>query len=111
MFEQVREQIHQIRDYLSPLQLKLENLDHQIVMSRKAFEARTRELEAKISVTSLRVVEQEMKIDGHSEALTLQAERLNRIELLLKMQKTIEKAQASVHEDKQEIPPQQRPNP
>jgi uncharacterized coiled-coil protein SlyX len=106
-FEQVREQIHQIRNYLSPLVLKLDNLDHQLVVNRKAFEARTTELETKISVTSLRLTEQEMKIDALSEALALQEERIKRIELLLKMQKTLEKAQGPVHEDKlnPDLPP------
>lgn len=99
-FEQVRQQIHQIRNYLSPLVLKLDNLDHQIAVSQKAFEVRTTELETKISVTSLRVTEQEMKIDAHSEALVLQEERIKRIEMLLKMQKALEKAQSPVHEDK-----------
>lgn len=107
MFEQVREQIHQIRNYLSPLALKLDNLDHQIVVSRETFETRTKELDTKISVTSLRVTEQEMKIDEHSEALALQAERIKRIELLLNLQKAIEKARGPVHEDKlsPELPP------
>jgi hypothetical protein len=106
-FEQVREQIHQIRNYLSPLGLKLDNLDHEIVSSRKIFETRAGELEAKVSLTSLRVTEQEMKIDAHSEELALQSERIKRIELLLKVQKSIEKAHGPVHEDKlsPELPP------
>jgi hypothetical protein len=100
-FEQVREQIHQIRNYLSPLILKLDSLDHEIVVSRKAFEARATDLESKISVTSLRVTEQEMKIDEHAEALALQAERIKRIEMLLNLQKAIEITRAApVHEDK-----------
>jgi uncharacterized coiled-coil protein SlyX len=106
-FEQVREQIHQIRNHLSPLVLKLDSLDYQIVAGRKTIEAKAKDLETKISVASLRVTEQEMKIDALSEALALQEERIKRIEMLLKMQKTIEKAQGPVHEDKltPEIPP------
>ena len=107
-FEQLREQIHQIRNYLSPLVLKLDNLDHQLVLSRQAFEARTAELDKKISVTSLRVTEQEMKIDAHSEVLALMDERIKRIETLLNLQKAMEITRAApVHEDKlsPELPP------
>jgi Trm5-related predicted tRNA methylase len=83
--EQIRQQIHEIRNFLSPLDLKLENLDHQVTASRIKFESKTTELEAKISVNSLRVAEHAVKIDEHSDELARQSERIKRIESFLKM--------------------------
>jgi Trm5-related predicted tRNA methylase len=83
--EQIRQQIHEIRNFLSPLDLKLENLDHQVTASRIKFESKTTELEAKISVNSLRTAEQAVKIDEHSDELVRQSERIKRIESFLKM--------------------------
>lgn len=109
-FEQIRQQIHEIRNYLGPLDLKLENLDHQITVSRITFESKTTELDAKISVNSQRVAEQGIKIDLQADELARQSERIKRIELLLKMPQVVEKqVQAPVREDKLNpdiLPPQ-----
>ena len=109
-FEQIRQQIHEIRNYLGPLDLKLDNLDHQITVSRIAFESKTTELEAKISVNSQKVAEHGIKIDQQADELARQVERIKRIELFLKMPQTAEKpVQAPVREDKLNpdiLPPQ-----
>jgi Trm5-related predicted tRNA methylase len=95
-FEQIRDQIHEIRNFLWPLELKLESLDHQVTKSRIFFEAKASELESKIA--------------QNASEIALQSERIKRIELLLKIPQTVEKsAQAPVREDKANpgiLPPQ-----
>jgi hypothetical protein len=48
-FDQIREQIFDIRKFLGPLDSKLENLDNQIARTRISFELRTSVLESKIA--------------------------------------------------------------
>ena len=100
-FEQIREQIHEIRNYLGPLDLKLENLDHQITVSRISFESKVTELDARISANSLKTAEQGVKLDQYSDELARQSERIKRIELLLKIPGVLETpAQSPVRQDK-----------
>lgn len=99
-FEEIRQQIHEIRNMLGPIDLKLDNLDHKITVGRLSFEAKAGDLEAKIASSSLRIAEQWTKISEHSDELTKQSERISRIELLLKMPVTLEKtAPAPVRKD------------
>jgi len=70
-FEQIREQIHEIRNFLGPLDLKLESLDHQISKSRISFELKTTELESRIT--------------EHSSELALHSDQIRQIQLFLKM--------------------------
>lgn len=70
-FEQIRVQIHEIRNFLGPLDLKLESLDHQISKSRISFESKATELEAKI-------------IQNSSE-LARHSEQIRQIQMFLKM--------------------------
>lgn len=94
-FEQISEQLHDIRNFLSPVDVRLQTLGHQIEKSRIAFESRTTQLESKI-------VQNSSDISQH-------AEQLRQIRLFLKMPDTIENRPAApVHEDKQNpaaIPP------
>ena len=83
-FEQIREQIHEIRNFLGPLDIKLDNLDRQIAKSRFSFETKASELES-------RIVEQ-------SAELALHAEQIRQIQIFLKMPQVIERP---VREDKQ----------
>lgn len=83
-FEQIREQIHEIRNFLGPLDIKLDNLDRQIAKSRFSFESKASELES-------RMVEQ-------SAELALHAEQIRQIQIFLKMPQVIERP---VREDKQ----------
>lgn len=87
-FEQIREQIHEIRNFLSPLDIKLQNLDHQINKSRMAFELKTSELEAKVA--------------QHDSKITQHSELIRQIQLFLKMPPNGEnRPPTPVHEDKQ----------
>ncbi|HTR41841.1 MAG TPA: hypothetical protein VMH87_09525 [Pseudomonadales bacterium] len=107
-FEQIREQIHEIRNFLGPLDIKLENLDHQISKSRLSFETRAAELESRITM--------------NSSEIALHSEQIRQIQIFLKMPAIAQSAQsvpvkdnraaAAVHEDKQnpgELPPQKPP--
>lgn len=84
-FEEIREQIHEIRNMLGPIDIKLDNLDHKITAGRISFEAKAADLESKIAAGALRISEQWTKISAHSDELAQQSERISRIELLLKM--------------------------
>jgi chromosome segregation ATPase len=112
-FEEIREQIHEIRNLLSPIDLKLDNLDHKITISRIAFESKTAELDAKIAANLSRLSEHDVKISEHSDEIAQQSERLKRIEQFLKLPQNTEKsAAAPVREDKANpaiIPPQTPP--
>jgi hypothetical protein len=115
-FEQVRQQIHEIRNFLAPLDIKLDNLDHQITASRIAFESKTSELDAKVASNSLRITEQAVKIGEHAAAIQLQSEQLRQIRLFLKMPETETTVMAHpptpVREDKDNpaiLPPQTPP--
>ena len=104
-FEQIRQQIHEIRNFLGPLDIKLENLDHQISKSRLTFETKAAELESRIAI--------------NSSEIALHSEQIRQILTFLKLPVAALSAQsasnvenrgaAPVHEDKQnhgEIPPQ-----
>lgn len=103
-FEEIRDEIHKIRNLLGPIDLKLDNLDHKISVSRITFESKTSELEAKIAANSLKISEQSLRITTNSDDLVQQSERIKRIELFLKMPQSAEKqvsvVPAPVHEDK-----------
>jgi hypothetical protein len=86
-FDQIRNQIHEIRNFLAPLDLKLEGLDHQINKSRISFEART-------SAMELKMAEQSLEIARHSEQIRL-------IQMFLKMPQSLDdRPPAPVHEDR-----------
>jgi hypothetical protein len=70
-FEQIREQIHEIRNFLGPLDVKLEGLDYQIKRSRATFEMKTLELETKIA--------------AHSSEIALHSEQIRLIQTFLKI--------------------------
>jgi hypothetical protein len=104
-FEQIREQIHEIRNFLSPLDLKLENLDHQITKSRISFESKAAELESRMAI--------------HTSEIAMHTEQIRQIQIFLKMPVIAQsvpsvenRPAAPVREDKQipgEIPPQKPP--
>lgn len=87
-FEQIREQIHEIRNFLGPLDLKLSSLDHQITKSRVSFEVKALELESKMAV--------------QSSEIALHSEQIMQIQMFLKMPQTMDnRAPTPVHKDKQ----------
>lgn len=73
-FEQIREQIHEIRNFLGPLDLKLEGLDYQITKSRVTFEVKALEMESKIAM--------------HTSQLALHSEQIRQIKMFVKMPET-----------------------
>ena len=109
VFEEIREQIHEIRNLIGPFDLKLSNLDHQITVSRVLFEERTAALETRVS---LKLGQQDVKIAdilaGHEQL----SERINRLELTLNVPEKPGKGKtAPAHEDKTspDLLPPQRP--
>ena len=87
-FEQIREQIHEIRNFLGPLDVKLEGLDYQIKRSRATFELKTAELESKIA--------------ANSSELAFHSEQIRQIQIFLKIPPAAENRPAApIREDKQ----------
>jgi hypothetical protein len=109
-FEEIRHEIHAIRNILGPVDIKLDNLDHKITASRIAFESKTSELDAKLAANTSKISEHSLKLSEHSDEIFKQSERLKQIELFLKIQQNVLKtAPAPVHEDKLNasiLPPQ-----
>jgi hypothetical protein len=70
-FEQMREQIFEIRKLLGPLDFKLEGLDNQISKSRILFELKTTQLESRIA--------------EHSSLLARHTEQIKEIRSFAKM--------------------------
>jgi hypothetical protein len=113
-FKEIQKQIHELRNFLAPLDLKLDNLDHQISISRISFETKALELETKVHTNSSRISEQAVKLNEVSEKVALQSERISYIESLLKVTGTMAKpGETAVHEDKLNpgVLPPQKPAP
>jgi hypothetical protein len=91
----MKTEIEGIRDQLREVDLKLENLDLRIIANRMAMDTRTITLETEMSMHAFQISE-------HSSEIALHADRLQQIELLLKLTHGTEKsAAAPVREDKQ----------
>ena len=58
LFEEIRQQIHEIRNPVAPFDLRLANLDAKITASRALFEERTSALENRMMVNTFRLDEQ-----------------------------------------------------
>ena len=111
LFEQIREQIYDIRVFLGPVDLKLERLDYQINTNRMAFEAKISELESRISVNSVRTEEQASQIAENTDLISVLSEQVRQIRQFLKMRERPQ-TPAPVREDKKNpvvLPPQAPP--
>ncbi len=76
-FEQIREQIHDIRNFIGPLDIKLTTLENHITATRVSFESKALQFESRISECA-------QKIGWHSNELADHSERIKRIEAILK---------------------------
>ena len=110
VFEEIREQIHELRNLVGPFDLKLSNLDHQIAVSRTFFEEKAAALESKVQATSFRVDQHDGKIADLMTGQEDLSERIKRLELTLNIPVKAGKSKAApVHEDKAApdiLPPQ-----
>jgi hypothetical protein len=95
-FEEIRKQIHEIRNFIWPLELKLDGIESQIAKGRASFETKTSEIDARIS--------------EQDAAIALLSEHIAEIRLFLKMPPNEVKQNATpVREDKLNpaiLPPQ-----
>jgi hypothetical protein len=85
-FEQISEQLHDIRNFLFPLDVRLQTLENQIEKSRISFESK--------------VIQLESKVIQQSSELSLHSEQIRQIRLFLKMPETENRPAAPVHQDK-----------
>ncbi|HEY1787303.1 MAG TPA: hypothetical protein VGJ73_04070 [Verrucomicrobiae bacterium] len=76
MFEQVRQQIHQIRNLIGPVNLKLADLEYQIIKCKVDFEERTLTLESKLLGALFRIDQHDMKL---VDVVALQKELLEKM--------------------------------
>jgi hypothetical protein len=101
VFEEIRQQIHEIRNMVAPFDFRLANLDAQIAASRLVFEERTAALETKVMATSFRLDEQGCKIEDILENYGQLSERVKRLEGEIKLCAKAEPAKPlPVHADK-----------
>jgi len=101
VFEEIRRQIHEIRNLINPFDLRLANLDAQIAASRTLFEEKTSVLEIKVMANAFRIDEQACRIEDILENYGLLSERVKRLETEIKLCPKPEPAKPlPVHEDK-----------
>jgi hypothetical protein len=79
-FDQIRDQIHEIRNLVGPVNLKLANMEHQIVTSRAFLEERAMTLESKLLGALFRMDKQDLKIADLMASQEKLLERMNRFE-------------------------------
>lgn len=106
-FEEIRNQIHEIRSFLGPFDLKLASLDDRILENRAMFEERFGRIETTAMASSFKIDEQAAKIRDLLE-------RVGLIERTLKIPVPPERQNAApVREDKAvpELLPPQKPAP
>ena len=77
-FEEIRRQIHDIRNFLAPFDFKLASLDERIAAMRLSIDERLGGFESKLLVSSFKVEEQGLKLADLCE-------RVRWIELILKI--------------------------
>lgn len=106
-FEEIRRQIHDIRGFLGPVDVKLASLDHQVAEMRVLLDERFGGIDSRLLVYKFKFDRQEVKNAEFSE-------RLERIEQVLKMpSRPAGEEPLPAREDKKcpEILPPQQPNP
>ncbi|HTR40665.1 MAG TPA: hypothetical protein VMH87_03540 [Pseudomonadales bacterium] len=79
-FEQVRQQIHEIRNIIGPVNLKLADMDHQIATSKAYLEEKVMTLESKLLATVFRLDKQDLKIAELLAGQQKMTERMKRLE-------------------------------
>ena len=111
LFEQIREQIRDIRAFLGPMDLKLQSLDHQISANSITFEAKVAQFESRMAVHSLRIEEQASQTAENTDNISFLSEQIRQIRQFLKMRERTQ-TPTPVREDKQNpaiLPPQAPP--
>ncbi len=79
-FEQVRQQIHEIRNIIGPVNLKLADMEHQITTSKAYLEEKNSRLESKLLTTLFRLDMQDLQIANILSGLEKMSERVKRLE-------------------------------
>jgi hypothetical protein len=80
VFEQVRQQIHEIRNIIGPVNLKLADMEHQIINSRAYFEEKTLALESKLLAAIFRLDKMDVQIADIAAGKENLVERVRRLE-------------------------------
>src|SRR5215469_13651187 len=78
IFQEIREQIHEIRNAIAPVDLKLANFEHEIEECRTFFEHKAQALEARVFANAF-------KLEEHGNKISNILERLQWIETSLKI--------------------------
>ena len=80
VFEEIRQQIHEIRNLINPFDLRLASLDAQIAASKTLFAERTATLEVRVMATAFRLDEHAGKIEDILENYNQLSDRVKRLE-------------------------------
>ena len=83
--EDIRNGIHEIRNLLGPIGLKLDSLECKVSAHKVSFDATTFELEAKIAANGARISEQAMKNQEHSAQIASLFEQVKWIQGCLRV--------------------------
>ena len=109
VFDEIRGQIHELRNLIAPFDLRLASLDQNISAARGLFEKRTTAIETKMRVNEIRLDEQDNKIADIREDYVHLSERVKQLVLALNHPKPESSMSLPVREDKSApaiLPPQ-----
>jgi hypothetical protein len=79
-FELIREQIHEIRNIVGPVNLRLANMEHQITSSRIYLQEKTLALESKLLAAIFRLDKMDVEIAGLADGQEKLTEKVRRLE-------------------------------
>jgi len=79
-FEQIRQQIHEIRNVVGPVNLKLADMELQILDAKTAFEERALALESKVFGAMFRIDKHDIQIANITALQEKLMEQMKRIE-------------------------------
>jgi len=79
-FEQIRQQIHEIRNIFGPMDLKLANMEHQIATSQAYLEEKNATLESRLLSALFRMDRQDAKIASLAAGQEQILEKMKRYE-------------------------------
>ena len=79
-FEQIRQQIHEIRNIVGPVNLKLADMEHQLTTTKTFLEEKTLSLESRLFAALIRLDNQDMRIADILAGQKKLSERMNRFE-------------------------------
>ena len=104
LLEEIREQVHGIRNLIAPFDLKFATLEHNLAQFRSLFEQRSAALETKLFSNNIRLEQHESRICEVEEGFLQLSERMKRLEVALNPPQPEKAKPLTVHEEAKSIP-------